>query len=245
MAYPQQSAPPAPAGDAAKRRRVLTLVGGAVAVALALAIVGWLALGTGSATPAHTAAGGSTGPTATQPAATTAASPAGTTKGTPTGTAPSPAGPAAVRYRVGGDLCGAVDFAPLSGLAGQASGGPAGTHNDFLEFGYTDYSCLRRYAQGSGDVRAEIFGDAATAVTWYTFTRSSATGPASVAGLGTEAFDYLVAGSGAETYRLWVRDGNLGFGVTIEVKRAGLPSRDTLRAAAVKVARGAMPRLRG
>jgi hypothetical protein len=142
-------------------------------------------------------------------------------------------------------LCPAVDFAPLSGLAGAASGIPQDQQKDYGESGYTDYSCLQRYAQGSGTIQAEIFSSAPTAGAWYDIARASATGPANVTGVGTASFDYLVPASNIETYRLWVHDGNLAFGVTIQVNVANPPNEARLRTAAVDLAKASIPKLRG
>jgi hypothetical protein len=255
--YPEDDARPRPEMDPSQRRRVLLWAAGAVVAILVLAAVGWLVFGdrgsgadqaaTGSVTSAPVDTAGPDETAGTDPAvpSSAVASPAAASSPVATGGPGTPVPGLPVSYRVGSDLCPSVDFTPLSGLAGETSGAPAGEQKDYGESGYTDYSCLQRYAQGTANVQAEIFGDPGSTNTWYDTTRANAAGPADVTGTGAAAFDYLLPGNGIETYHLWVRDGNLGFGVTIQVKGARPPGPNTLRAAALNVAKSAMPKLRG
>jgi hypothetical protein len=246
--YPQDSAPE-PSTPPVNRRRALIWAGGAAAAIVALAAVGWLAFGRNGSNPPPAAAATTVAASTTAEGAASSAAAPGTTAsaapGPPTGGPGTPAPGLPVSYRVGSDLCPAVDFAPLAGLAGTPSGNPAPSQKDYGDSGYTDYSCLQRYAQGSGNVQAEIFGNPDAAKAWYDMTQDNATGPAEVPGIGGAAFEFLLPGNGIETYRLWVRDGNLGFGVTIQVRGGTLPGVGPLRAAALSVARAAMPKLRG
>ncbi len=261
--YPEDEPPQQPELEPSKRRRMLIWAGGAAAAIVALAAGGWLVFGNHGPGADRSDNGSVVMPAAPQDPVT--ASPDSTGSAAPSGSAPasrsaSPthSGPAAptggpgtpapglpVSYRVTTTLCPAVNLAPLSGLAGTASGSPEDQQKDYGESGYTDYSCLQRYGQGSGNIQAEIFGSPSAAGAWYDTTRGNTTGTADVAGVGTAAFDYLVPGSNIETYRLWVRDGNLGFGVTIQVKGGNLPTAEKLRAAAVSVAKASIPKLRG
>lgn len=252
--YPGDDAPTA-RPDLPTRRRALSWAGGASVAIIVLASVGWLLFGDHGSGPYRgaggpvvtTAAAGdpSTGstPAPASPASAGPSNPAG--PGAPTGGPGTPAPGLPVGYRVAGDLCPSVDFAPLSGLAGAASGGAASGQKDYGESGYTDYSCLQRYVQGSANVQAEIFGDPASAGAWYDSSRANAPGPADVPGVGSAAFEYLLPGDHIETYRLWVRDTNLGFGVTVQVRGDHLPGPNTLRASALSVAKAALPKLRG
>jgi hypothetical protein len=244
--YPEDDVPPA-RPDPSTRRRALIWAGGVSAAIVALAAAGWLVFGNNGSGP-EPAAGGSVVTPADSPTGTATASQTpsrAVAPGVPTGGPGTPAPGLPVSYRVATDLCPSVDFAPLSGLAGAASGGPGSGQKDYGESGYTDYSCLQKYVQGSANVQAEIFGDPAGAGAWYDSSRTNAVAPADVAGVGSAAFEYLVPGDRIETYRLWVRDGNLDFGVTVQVKGDNLPGPKTLRAAAVNVAKAAMPKLRG
>jgi hypothetical protein len=247
--YPEDDAPTASQLEPSRRRRALIWAGGAAAAIVALAAAGWLVFGNNG--PGQDRGNGSVVmpvPSAS-PSARASSRPAvpsrGTNPGAPSGGPGTPAPGLPVSYRVGSDLCPSIDFAPLSGLPGQPSGNPAAQQKDYGESGYTDYSCLQKYDKGSGNVQAEIFGDPGSAGAWYDTTRANAVGPADVTGVGSAAFDYLLPGNDIETYHLWVRDGNLGFGVTIQVKGANLPGPNTLRASAVNVAKTSMPKLRG
>lgn len=249
--------------DPSTRRRALAWAGGASAAIVALAAAGWLVFGNNGPGPADDRAGpadvtpsvsapasDATAASASQPGTPASASrPAGPSRpagsGAATGGPGTPAAGLPVSYRVATDLCPSVDFAPLSGLAGAASGGPGSGQKDYGDSGYTDYSCLQKYVHGSANVQAEIFGDVASAGAWYDSSRANAVAPADVSGLGSAGFEYLVPGDHIETYRLWVRDGNLVFGVTVQVKGDQLPGPNTLRASALNVARAALPKLRG
>jgi hypothetical protein len=244
--YPPDSATPArQASPPGTRRRALLWAGGVAAAVVLLAAGGWLAFGRGGDNPPAAGSGTVASTTPGGDASSAPTAPANSTPGAPTGGPGTPAPGLPVTYRVGSELCPAVDFAPLSGLAGAPSGNPAASQKDYGDSGYTDYSCLQRYAQGSGNIQAEIFGNPEAAKGWYDMTQDNATGPVEVPGIGAAAFEFLLPGNGVETYRLWVRDGNLGFGVTIQVKGGTLPGKDPLRAAALGVARAAMPKLRG
>ncbi len=261
--HSEDEAPQQPEIEPSKRRRMLVWAGGAAVVIVALVAGGWLVFanhGTGAdrgdngsvvmpAAPEDPVTASPDSTDSTAPAASASASrsvsPTHSGPAAPTGGPGTPAPGLPVSYRVTTTLCPAVDFAPLAGLAGTASGSPEDQQKDYGESGYTDHSCLQRYGQGSGNIQAEIFGSPTAAGAWNDTTRANTTGTADVTGVGTAAFDYLVSGSNIETYRLWVRDGNLGFGVTIQVKGANLPTQAKLRTAAVDIAKASIPKLRG
>ena len=210
--YPEDDAPPQPEIEPAKRRRVLIWAGARPPRSWRWRRrVGWSSATTGRV---RTQGNGSVvmpaapddpltaSPDGTDSAAPSASASAGRSvppshsgsTAAPTGGPGTPAPGLPVSYRVTSTLCPAVDFTPLSGLAGSASGGPEDQQKDYGESGYTDYSCLQRYGSGSANIQAEIFGSPASAGSWYDTTRANATGPADVAGVGTAAFEYLATG---------------------------------------------------
>jgi hypothetical protein len=202
-----------------------------------------------AATSTVDAASGAPGPTAG--AAVTAGATASTTPTRTPTTGPTATSAAAkpVRYRIDGDLCAAVDFAPAARFAAQPTSEPNADHSDKSDF--TVYTCDRSYAQSGVDLAtnasASIYRDAATASSRYADTKAHAPAGSQVeqvSGLGTNAFGYLSVKGKARTYQLYVVDGNLQLGVRLKITTSSPPTTEALRAAAVDIARATLPKIK-